>query len=144
MTIRVLHLEDDPADAQRIRDRLQDGDLACDIVWVQTREDFVSALQRQAFDLVLSDYEVGGLEMLRHVRQQHPELLLIVISKRLMTEEEAVDCMKAGATDYVLKERVQRLGFSVRRALDEQRQKAALRRAEENLRALNVDLEARV
>lgn len=144
MTIRVLHLEDDPADAQRIRDRLQDGDLACDIVWVQTREDFVSALQRQAFDLVLSDYEVGGLEMLRHVRQQHPDLLLIVISKRLMTEEEAVDCMKAGATDYVLKERVQRLGFSVRRALDEQRQKAALRRAEENLRALNADLEARV
>lgn len=144
MTIRVLHLEDDPADAQRIRDRLQGGDLACDIVWVQTREDFVSALQRQAFDLVLSDYEVGGLEMLRHVRQQHPELLLIVISKRLMTEEEAVDCMKAGATDYVLKERVQRLGFSVRRALDEQRQKLALRRAEENLRALNADLEARV
>lgn len=144
MTIRVLHLEDDPADAQRIRDRLQGGDLDCDIVWVPTREDFVSALQRQAFDLVLSDYEVGGLEMLRHVRQQHPELLLIVISKRLMTEEEAVDCMKAGATDYVLKERVQRLGFSVRRALDEQRQKVALRRAEENLRALNVDLEARV
>ena len=144
MTIRVLHLEDDPADAQRIRDRLQDGDLACDIVWVQTREDFVCALQRQAFDLVLSDYEVGGLEMLRHVRQQHPELLLIVISKRLMTEEEAVDCMKAGATDYVLKERVQRLGFAVRRALDEQRQRVALRRAEENLRALNADLEARV
>jgi len=142
--IRVLHFEDDPADAQRIRDRLQQGDLVCDIAWVQTREDFVSALQRQAFDLVLSDYEVGGLEMPRHVRQQHPELPLIVMSKRLMTEEEAVECMKAGATDYVLKERVQRLGFSVRRALEEQRQKAALRQAEEKLRALNADLEARV
>ena len=62
----MLHLEDDPADAQRIRGTLQDEDLACDIVWVQTREDFVSALQRQAFDLVLSDYEAGGLEMLQH------------------------------------------------------------------------------
>lgn len=143
-SIRVLQLEDDPADAQRIRERLEDEDLACDVVWVRTREDFVAALQRQAFDLVLSDYEIGGLEMLRHVRQYHPELLLIAISSRLMPEEEAVDCMRAGATDYVLKERVRRLGFSVRRALEEQRQKTALRRAEENLRALNADLEARV
>jgi PAS domain S-box-containing protein len=61
-----------------------------------------------------------------------------------LTEEEAVDCMKAGATDYVLKQRLRRLGFSVRRALAEQGQRAALRRAEEDLRALNADLEARV
>ena len=52
--------------------------------------------------------------------------------------------MKAGATDYVLKLRVRRLGFSVRRALAEQEHRAALRRAEEDLRALNADLEARV
>jgi len=141
--IRLLHLEDDPADAERIRGRLQDEELACDIVWVQTREDFVSTLQRRAFDLVLSDYEIGGAELLRQVLQQQPELLLIVISTGL-TEEEAVDCMKAGATDYVLKQRLGRLGFSVRRALAEQRQKAALRQAEEDLRALNADLEARV
>ena len=82
--IRVLHLEDDPADAQRIRDRLQDEeDFACDIVWVQTREDFLSALQEQPFDLVLFDYQDGGLDMLRQVRQQQPELLLIVISDGL-------------------------------------------------------------
>ena len=143
-TIRVLHLEDDPADADHIRARLQDEDLACDITWVQTKEDFVSALQGQAFDLVLSDYEVGGLEIPRQVRQEWPDLPLIVISKGLMTEEEAVECMKAGATDYVLKLRVRRLGFSVRRALAEQGQRAALRRAEEDLRALNADLEARV
>lgn len=142
--IHVLHLEDDPSDAQRIRDRLQDEDLACDITWVQTSEDFVSALQRQAFDLVLCDYEVGGVELLRQVLLQQPQLLLIVISTGLLTEEELVDCMKAGATDYVLKQRLRRLGFSVRRALAEQQQKAALRRAEEDLRALNADLEARV
>ncbi|CAN7764478.1 response regulator [Variovorax sp. LjRoot130] len=140
--IRVLHLEDDPADAERIRGRLQDENLGCDIVWVQTREDVVSALQRQTFDLVLSDYEVGGLELLRQVQQQ-PELPLIVIATAL-TEDEAVDCMKAGATDYVLKQRLRRLGFSIRRALAEQRQRAALRRVEDDLRALNADLEARV
>ncbi|MEJ8825066.1 response regulator [Variovorax humicola] len=141
--IRVLHLEDAAADAQRIQGTLQEEELACDIAWVQTREDFLSALERQAFDLVLCAYEVGGLEIVRQVRQQQPELLLIVISSGL-TEEEAVDCMKAGATDYVLKYRLRRLGFSVRRALAEQQQRAALRRAEEGLRALNADLEARV
>ncbi|WP_213959137.1 response regulator [Variovorax sp. dw_954] len=142
--IRVLHLEDDPDDAQRIRATLQEEDLACDIAWVRTTEDFVAALQRQAFDLVLSDYEVGGLEMPRQVRQRWPDLPLIVISSGLMTEEEAVECMKAGATDYVLKLRVRRLGFSVRRSLAEQGQKAALRQAEHDLRALNTELEARV
>ncbi|MDN8615014.1 response regulator [Variovorax ginsengisoli] len=142
--IRVLQLEDDPADAQRIRGTLQDEGLVCDIVWVQTRDDFVRALHRQAFDLVLSDYEAGGLEMLHAVRQQQPEALLIVLSTRLISEEEAVECMKAGATDYVFKERVRRLFYSVRRALAEQRQKATLRRAEDELRALNAELEARV
>ncbi len=68
--IRVLHLEDDPDDAERIRATLQEEDLACNIAWVQTTEDFVAALQRQVFDLVLSDYEVGGLEMPRQVRLQ--------------------------------------------------------------------------
>jgi len=116
--IRVLHLEDAAADAQRIQGTLQEEELACDIAWVQTREDFLSALERQAFDLVLCAYEVGGLEIVRQVRQQQPELLLIVISSGL-TEEEAVDCMKAGATDYVLKYRLRRLGVSVRRALAE-------------------------
>ncbi|HEY2256305.1 MAG TPA: response regulator, partial [Variovorax sp.] len=141
--IRVLHLEGDPGDAQRIRASMQNEELAFDIVWVQTREDFTAALQRQAFDLVLSDYELGGLDVLRHIRQQHPELPVITISAGL-SEEEAVDCMKAGATDYVLKQRLRRLGFSIPRALAEQQQRGALRRAQADLRALNADLEARV
>ena len=142
--IRVLHLEDDPADAQRIGAGLQAEDLACDIAWVQTREDFIAALQRQAFDLVLCDYEVGGLELLRQVLQQQPGILLIVMSAELLTEEEGVECMKAGATDYVIKRRLRRLGYSVRRAIAERQHMAALRQVEDDLRALNADLEARV
>ncbi|MBB3181856.1 response regulator [Variovorax sp. Sphag1AA] len=142
--IRVLHLEDDAADAERIRDGLRGDDVSFEIMWVQTREDFAAALQRQAFDLVLIDYEAGGIELLRGVHQQHAETPLIMVSRHLLTEEEALDCMKAGATDYVLKERLRRLGFSMRRAFAEQQQRAALRQAEEELRALNTDLEARV
>ncbi|MEJ8857632.1 response regulator [Variovorax robiniae] len=141
--IRVLLLEDNPTDAQRVQGMLMDEGLDCDIEWVQSDEDFLSALQGQAFDLLLCAYEVGGLEMVQQVRQLQPRQILIVISTGL-TEEEAVDCMKAGATDYVLKYRLRRLGFSVRRALAERQQRAALREAEESLRALNAELEARV
>jgi PAS domain S-box-containing protein len=144
--IRLLHLEDDPADAELIRRRLE-ADVACDVVWVQDTEDFAATLQRQAFDLVLLDYELPGhasLQALQHVHDRHPELPAIVISGRMLTEEEAVDCLKAGATDYVLKQRLHRLCTSVARALIEQKERVALRRAEEDLRALNAELEERV
>lgn len=143
-TIRVLHLEDDPDDAQRIGAGLQTADLACDITWVQTSEDFIAALQRQAFDLVLCDYEVGGMALVRQVLQQHPEILLIVVSTGLLSEQEGVECLEAGATDYVIKLRLHRLRYSVRRAIAERQHMATLRQAEEDLRALNADLEARV
>jgi len=142
--IRVLHLEDDPADAERIRDGLRSEDLTFEIVWVRTREEFASTLRQQAFDLVLIDDKAGGVELLHQVREQHAEMPLIMVTSHLLTEEEALDCMKAGATDYVLKDRLRRLGFSMRRAFAEQRQRSALRQAEEELRALNADLEARV
>ncbi|SCK12247.1 PAS domain S-box-containing protein [Variovorax sp. HW608] len=142
--IRVLHLEDDPADAQRIRNGLAADDVSFEIVWVRTRKDFASALQQQAFDLVLIDDEAGGVELLQQVRQQHAEMPLIMITAHLLSEQEALDCMKAGATDYVLKDRLQRLGFSMRRACAERQQRTALRQAEDELRALNADLEARV
>lgn len=142
--IRVLHLEDDPADAERIGAGLQAEDLDCDITWVQTREDFIAVLQRQAFDLVLCDFEVGGMALLRRVLQQHPGILLIVVSATLLSEEEGVECMEAGATDYVIKLRLRRLGYSVRRAIAERQHMAALREVEDDLRALNADLEARV
>ncbi|MBS0340276.1 MAG: response regulator [Proteobacteria bacterium] len=143
-SIRVLHLEDDPADARHIHDGLQGEDAAFEIVWTRTREDFAAALRQQAFHLVLIDYEAGGVELLHQVRRQHADLPLIAITAHLLTEDEALDCMKAGATDYVLKERVRRLGFSMRRAFAERQQRLALQQAEEGLRALNAELEARV
>ncbi|HSV34010.1 MAG TPA: response regulator [Ramlibacter sp.] len=145
--IRLLHLEDEPDDAERIRARLQADHPACEIVWVCGKEDFESSLQAQAFDVVICNYEVpgySGLEALRHVRKQQPELPVIISSSGLRSEEDVVECMKAGATDYVLKQRPWRLGAQVRRALIEKEERAALRRAEEELHALNAELEERV
>ena len=134
-TIRLLHLEDDPLDAELIRHRLETEGLACEITWVKGRQDFESALERGTFDLVLSDYNLpdyDGMSAVRHIREEEPDLPVIVISGTL-GEDEAVECLKAGATDYVLKQRLQRLGSAVRRALSEKADRAARRAAEEEV-----------
>ena len=145
-SLRLLHLEDSARDAELIGLWLEDAGLACDITWVNGRQSFEAALAGQPFDLVLSDYNVpgyDGLSALKHVRQVQPDLPVIIISGGL-SEEEAVDCLKAGATDYVLKQRPQRLDNAVRRALLERDERVALRRAQDEIARQNADLELRV
>ncbi len=134
-SIRVLHLEDNPHDAELIRQKLKVEGLSFDIVWVNGKEAFESALDREAFDLVLADYNLpdyDGNSALKRVRQKRPELPVIVISGTV-GEEEAVECLKAGATDYVLKQRPQRLGAAVTRALAEKGEQGRRREAESAL-----------
>jgi PAS domain S-box-containing protein len=141
-SIRLLHLEDDERDAELIRLRLEGAGLACDITCVNSRKSFEAALARETFDLVLSDYNLpgyDGLSAVRHVHQVQPELPVIIISGGL-TEEDAVDCLKTGATDYVLKQRPQRLENAVRRALVEKDERAALRRAQDEISRQNAFL----
>ncbi len=89
-SIRVLHLEDDPHDAELIRQKLKVEGLSFDIVWVNGKEAFESALDREAFDLVLCDYNLpdyDGNSALKRVRQKQPELPVIVISGTLGEED---------------------------------------------------------
>ncbi|OGA66047.1 MAG: diguanylate cyclase [Betaproteobacteria bacterium RIFCSPLOWO2_12_FULL_67_28] len=135
-SIRVLHLEDDPHDAELIQRKLKSEGLSFEIVWVDRREAFESALEREVFDLVLTDYNLpdyDGMSALKRAREKQPDLPVIAISGTL-GEEEAVECLKAGATDYVLKQRLQRLGAAVRAALDRSRLKREARGAEIRLR----------
>jgi diguanylate cyclase (GGDEF)-like protein/PAS domain S-box-containing protein len=134
-SIRILHLEDDPLDANFVREKLEAEGLVCDILWVNSKQPFLSALESGSFDLVLSDFNLpdyDGMSALQKVRETHPELPVIVISGTI-GEDEAVDCLKAGATDYVLKQRLQRLGAAVRRALREKEEYAARRYAEDEI-----------
>jgi len=135
VSIRLLHLEDDPLDAELIKKKLETDELLCDITWVNSKQTFESALQDEDFDIVLTDFNLpdyDGMFALQYVRKHRPNLPVIVISGRL-GEEEAVECLKAGATDYVLKQRMQRLGIAVRRALLEKAEQLTLREAEEEL-----------
>jgi len=130
---RFLYLEDRPEDVERVREHLAREYLPAELVWVNTRSGFLSAL-RDAwnFDLLLVDPalpDFGGDEALERARELAPNLPFIFLAGSL-GEEEAVACLRRGATDYVLKTNLARLAPVIRRALEEARQAGARREAE--------------
>src|SRR5271157_718839 len=130
--LHILLLENDPNDAALVQSTLEAGAVACAITCVQNREDFVAALERGGIDLILSDYSLpanNGLSAVEIVRAKWPAIPLILVS-RTPGEERAIDALKRGATDYVLKERSARLVPAVRRALQEVEERAECRRME--------------
>jgi len=139
--LRILHLEDDPGDAELVRFTLEQHNVKCQIVLADGKESFERLFTQEAFDLVLADYilpNYDGLTALQWVRVQHPNIPFILVSGAL-GEEQAVDILKSGATDYVLKTRLARLPTAVRRALSEAEFHRQYQRAEECLQQ-NRDL----
>ena len=127
--ICVLHLEDSPIDSALIRHTLQAERAHCEIVRVKGPGDFLEALRGHRFDLILCD----GLSALRLAHEAQPGIPVIIVTGTL-DEDQAVDCVKAGATDYVLKGRLQRLGPAVTRALREAAELRERRQVEDALR----------
>ena len=134
--LRILDLEDDPVDTELIQANLLAGGISCEITRVQTRADFEAALENGDFDLVLSDYSLpsfDGLSALKLAKEIRPEVPFILVSG-VIGEERAIEVLKGGATDYVLKQRLERLVPAVRRAVREAEERIERRRAEEALR----------
>jgi len=143
--VRLLHLEDNPNDAELIHDRLEVAGLASDILWVNNRRKFEEALSRTNYEVILCDFNLpdyDGISALSLAREKQPGVPVIVISGSL-NEEEAVKCLHLGATDYLLKQRLERLPNAVRRAMlaaeelrKRQKAEAELRASEERFRLL--------
>ena len=134
--LRILLLEDNAADAKLVKDLLEADDLRCELVRVQTRPEFVVALGDRGFDLILADYSLpsfDGVSALKLALASRPDLPFIFVSGTL-GEEVAIEAVRIGATDYVLKTRLSRLVPSVRRAMREAQERAERRKAEQALR----------
>jgi signal transduction histidine kinase/CheY-like chemotaxis protein len=134
--LRILLLEDSAADAQLVQDLLEADSLVCDVVRVQTRAEFVSALEDRRLDLILADYSLpsfDGISALRLALGARPDLPYIFVSGTL-GEEVAIEALKIGATDYVLKTKLSRLVPAVQRAMREAEERAERRKAEQALR----------
>lgn len=134
--LRIVHLEDETGDAQLVQDILAADGIECELKHVKTEAEFRAALHQEGIDVVLADYNLpsfDGLTALNITRERDPELPFIFVSGTL-GEEIAIEALKIGATDYVLKQRLSRLVPAVRRALREAEEIAERKRAEEATR----------
>ena len=128
---RFLLLEDSVLDAELAEAILLEGEISCDLIRVETQGDFEAALD-QGFDLILADYALpsfDGITALEIARSRCPEVPFIFVSATL-GEELAIEALKSGATDYVLKQRLARLPSAVSRALQEAQERQERQRIE--------------
>lgn len=120
--LHVLMLEDNLADAELLLQELRRAGFEPDAQCVATQRDYLSSLD-PSFDLILADYNLPQFDALRalgHLQVRQLDIPFIVVTGSF--EEHAVECIKQGATDYLLKDRLARLGTAVTHALE---QKAA-------------------
>lgn len=130
--LRLLHLEDNLADAELIEMQITEEWPGCEIRRVDTRHDFLTAIQTAKFDLILSDFSLpgfNGLEALNLARHYTTDTPFIFLSGTI-GEENAVKALKCGAADYIIKDRPARFISAIRSALTHM-QEAALRRESE-------------
>jgi PAS domain S-box-containing protein len=119
--LRILHLEDDPLDRELVEATLVEGGFSCKIRHVETRTAFTQAIEEGEIDIILADYSLpafDGITALEISRQRLPVVPFILVSGA-MGEDPAIEAMRSGATDYVLKQKLSRLVPAVQRALME-------------------------
>src|SRR6202158_4812258 len=134
--LRILSIEDDPKDTKLIQDLLETEGVVCEVRRVDAQAALLASVEQGGIDLILADYTLpsfDGISALKVAMKGCPDVPFIFVSGTL-GEEVAIEALKIGATDYVLKTRLSRLVPSVRRALREATQRAERKRAEESLR----------
>jgi len=101
--LRILHLEDNPNDAELIHAALQSEGIISHVERVETRDEFLASLEQGGFDIILADYTLpsfDGLSALKIALQKCPDVPFIFVSGTL-GEEVAIEALKIGATDYL-------------------------------------------
>ena len=135
-TSRILCLEDNPCDRELLETMLSEGGIPCGFVYATTRKEFEAALEQPPFDLIISDFTLpsyDGMSALATARKLQMETPFIFVSGTI-GEDRAIESLKNGATDYVLKDRRDRLVAAVQRALREGQERAERKKLEEQLR----------
>ncbi|HEX3718906.1 MAG TPA: response regulator [Verrucomicrobiae bacterium] len=140
--VRILHLEDSAADAQLIHILMDDEGLRCDVTVAPNKPRFENALTENQFDLILCDHGIPGYDgfsALRFAREIQPLTPIIMLSG-MLDDAQAVESLKGGATDYILKQRLARLVPAIRRALHEAEERDEKKKLEAAfLRAQRMD-----
>jgi PAS domain S-box-containing protein len=135
--LRLLHIEHEFTDVELCQRELHKAGLAFELETAATREDCARKLREQSFDVVLADYRLpgwSGMDAFALIKELDLDIPLILVTGTL-GEGLAVECIKQGITDYVLKDQLARLPIAIQRAQEEKKTREAERRAVLALRA---------
>jgi len=148
--INILHLEDNQIDAELVKEILSlEDDFNFSIKNVDNKEDFLEAVEKETYDLILADYSLpsfDGLSALKLIRNKEMTIPFILVSA-VLGEELAIEALHSGATDYVLKSRLERLVPAIQRAfreIDERDQKLKLQKTITELQEIYQKVAERV
>ena len=133
MALAILHVEDNAQDVRLLTAQLKQAGYKPAVDVVSEPDEFLRALRSKRYDIVLADYDLpkwSGTEALRLLRQEDQEIPFILVTSAV-GEDVAVECIKRGATDYVLKDRPMRLPLAVKRAIQERLARDQRREAEQ-------------
>jgi len=139
-SIRILIVEDLPTDAELAIREIRKSIPDCVFQRVETEDSFLAALENYNPDLILADYNLPrftGLSALKLVLERSPQTPLVIYTGS-KNEDIAVDCMKAGAANYIIKENIKRLGTAIIHALEEKQGHIERKQAEEALRKSEI------
>jgi|GEM_PF-2355357 len=142
--LKVLCLEDSPRDVEIMRELLVDARYDLNMDCTAVEKEFAALLRSRTYDIILADFKLPGFDAfgaLHLSREICPNVPFICVSGSI-GEETAVELLKQGAVDYVLKDRLGRLPSAIERALNEAKEKEARQRAEESLTSQNTLLTA--
>jgi diguanylate cyclase (GGDEF)-like protein/PAS domain S-box-containing protein len=134
--LEILFLDDDAADIELCVGTLENGDLNFHCDPVHTLQEFTERLSAQSYDVVLADYSLKGctgLDALALLRAKRLDIPFILVSG-VIGEDKAVECIKNGVDDFILKDRLARLPLAIQRSLERRKIRAAQERAESTLR----------
>jgi len=134
--IHILYLEDNEMDVDLVESRLEVEKVPFKLTHVRTPDQFRRALQEGGYDLLLLDYSVPGfgeLSALKLAKEKLPDTPVIIVSGTI-GEEIAIETLRLGAVDYILKQRISRLAPAISRAIQETEEHIRRREAEEEVR----------
>lgn len=144
VVLNILSLEDSVQDFEIIRDNLIDAGYDLNMSRVEKESEFESSLRKNKYDVILADFNLPGFDAfgaLHLCSRICPDVPFICVSGAI-GEETAIELLKQGAVDYVMKNKLKRLPFVVERALDEAKEKEARKQAEKTLKESEMSLEA--
>jgi two-component system sensor histidine kinase UhpB len=141
--LKILLLEDDINDAMLIQMYLKRSDISFELINVAEKKEYIKALEQNKVDVVLSDHSLpqfDSLEALQILNQKNIFIPFILVSGAI-SEEYAVKILQEGASDYILKDRLQRLPVAIKQSIEKQRIKSEKNKAEQELRKSNERFE---